>query len=215
MTSMKIKFPASRLKRIASIMTVAITFTGCATPTVVTPTSTPEPTATTEVPASALDPFAQSSSFLSYEDLSTGFRIDYPSDWTVDASQISSVAIEFPASIGQALGVRAGFFIVGTSLEEVGVTSLDELWASFAASLSDQVLVDPPANIEHAGIVGYQAPFLDLEIEAQGWLMTFIVGEQGYVIITLVQPAVHYETFQPVFEAMLESLEFLPPAPSP
>ncbi len=152
---------------------------------------------------------------MTYEDLAAGFRLQHPPDWTVVGSPGSEVAIEFPVSIGEPLGLRAGMYMVGFRLEDVGLFTLDELFDSFGASLTEQVLVDPPAEFELDGVTGYQAAFLDLSIQGQGRLLTFIKGDQGYVIIALVQPAVHYETFQPVFDLMLDSLEFLPPAPSP
>ena len=105
--------------------------------------------------------------------------------------------------------------MVGFRLEDVGLFTLEELFNSFDASLGEQVLVDPPADLELDGVRGYQAQFLDLSIEGQGRLLTFIKDEQGYVILALVQPAVHYETFQPAIDDMLASLEFIPAALQP
>ena len=177
-----------------------------------TPTPTISPTET--VPASAIDPSAQSEGMLDYENLAAGFRVQYPSEWTVDRSQETAVAIEFPIALGGVIGVRAGFFMIGASLSEIGVTDLDGLWDSFAESLSESARLDDPVEFPVGGVPGYQGRFVDDEIQAQGWLLTVISGEQGYVLIEMVQPPVHFETFQPVFQAMLDSVELFEPAPS-
>jgi hypothetical protein len=203
------------------LMATLFAAAACTRQTGAAPTSTPAGLALntdgtpSEPLASPLDPFAGAPSSIAFEDRAAGFRLEHPPEWTVTGSQGSEIAIEFPASIGDPLGLRAGLYMVGFRLEEVGLFTLEELFDSFGASLAEQVLVDPPADIELDGVKGYQAPFLDLSIQGQGRLLTFIKDERGYVIIALVQPAVHYETFQPVFAAMLASLEFMPPAQQP
>ena len=209
--------PPRRPRPTGQLLLAAFLLTACAPQIAPASTGTPaelvpDTDASSSEPfASALDPFAGATTRLVYEDLAAGFRLEYPSDWTVSRAPGSEVAIEFPVTIGEPLGLRAGLYMVGFRLEEAGLFTLEELFNSFGASLSEQVLVDPPADIEVDGVQGYEAQFLDLSIQGQGRLLTFIKDDQGYVIIALVQPAVHYETFQPVFESMLTSLELLSP----
>jgi len=195
------------------VMLAAGLFAGCAPGAESTPAAAPTEGPTETVPASAIDPYAHSDGTLEYESRAGGFRLTYPAEWSVDRSQQTAVAIEFPIAIGGVLGVRAGFFIIGAPLAEVGVTDLDGLWASFSESLSATATLDPRSSYEIGGQTGYQARFVDTEIQAQGWLITVISGGQGYVIIVMVQPPVHFETFQPVFEDMLGSVELFVPAP--
>jgi hypothetical protein len=207
---------SARTWRLTSVLLVlaASALAGCSAQAEVQPTPTPTVNPTKAVPASAIDPTARSESMLEYENLAAGFRVQYPSEWTVDRSQDTAVAIEFPIALSGVIGVRAGFFMIGARLSEIEVTDLDGLWASFAESLSESARLDDPAEYQIGGVPGYQGRFVDDEIQAQGWLLTVISGEQGYVLIEMVQPPVHFETFQPVFQAMLDSVELFEPAPA-
>jgi hypothetical protein len=195
------------------LLLVASALAGCtAQPAEPTPTPTVSPTET--VPASAIDPLADSEGMLAYESAAGGFRLEYPSEWAVDTSLQTAVAIEYPIALGGILGVRAGFFMVGAPLTEIGVEDLDGLWANFVESLSPTATIDPRQDFTFKDESAYQARFIDPEIQAQGWLITVVSGDQGYVLIVMVQPPVHFETFQPVFDDMLGSVDFFAPVPS-
>jgi hypothetical protein len=195
------------------LLLVASALAGCtAQPAEPTPTPTVSPTET--VPASAIDPLADSESMLAYESAAGGFRLEYPSEWAVDTSLQTAVAIEYPIALGGILGVRAGFFMVGAPLTEIGVDDLDGLWANFVESLSPTATIDPRQDFTFKDESAYQARFIDPEIQAQGWLITVVSGDQGYVLIVMVQPPVHFETFQSVFDSMLDSVDLFAPVPS-
>lgn len=190
---------------------------GCAAPPAPSPTETAVPTtstiagATVTVPASPIDPWAGSDETVDFRSPVAGFSLQVPANWTIDDTQQGAVAIEFPMVIGSLIGVRAGFFLLGAPLADIGVSNLDGLWTSFSASLSATAVVDPPSELSVDGHAGYQARFVDSEIQAQGWLITVLSEQQGYVLIGMVQPPVHFETFQPVFEAMLGSTRLFAP----
>ena len=101
--------------------------------------------------------------------------------------------------------------MIGAPLSEIGVSDLEGLWADFAESISDTAVIDPRTDISIGGEQAFQAIFLDTEIQAQGQLITAISGETGYVLIVMVQPPVHFETFQPVFQMMLDSVDLFAP----
>jgi hypothetical protein len=172
-----------------------------------TPTATATIAPTETIPASGIDPYAGSQTMLEYENTLAGFRMDYPARWMLDRSQQAAVAIQYPVGVGNILGVRAAFFMIGAPLAEIDVSDLDGLWNSFADSLSASAVLDPPSDFIVDGQRAFQARFVDPEIDSQGWLITAIAGDQGYVLLAMVQPPVHFETFAPVFSAMLDSVQ--------
>jgi hypothetical protein len=206
---------ASGLIRILAVILLTTgMLAGCAAEPAVQATATATRAPTETVPASGIDPFGGSQTMLEYENTLAGFRMQYPARWTLDRSQQAAVAIEYPGGAGSVLGLRAAFFMIGAPLTEIGVSDLEGLWASFAESLSSSATLDSRTDYTVSGVPAYQARFVDPEIDSQGWLITATAGEQGYVMLAMVQPPVHFETFAPVFSSMLDSVKLFDSATS-
>ena len=168
-----------------------------------TPTSTvtpmPSPTITTS-PSPTLTQAPTSTPATSlYSSLSLGLSLSYPSDWSVSEAE-NIVAFTSPDGWAQ---ISMGWFPLTDG------QSTAQLANSLVGIRMEEVSEPVVVPIEHEGRDPVEVLVSGLDSAGVRWIYHFIVadsGERAFIVET-VATAENLDTLQPIFEAILTSLE--------
>jgi hypothetical protein len=128
--------------------------------------------------------------------------MNYPDGW-IHLPQEGGVIFASDDFLSSNGDEGAGVIVLASPLDDLGVYTLDDMWDKIAGSITG---VPRPRSITLGG-----EDALTAEIEESGThllLTVTIANDYGYAFMMLTKD---WDTYEPIFNAMLDSVEFFPP----
>ena len=148
-----------------------------------------------------------------YENDEMGFALYYPESWSVLDEEAGYVSFLSSGAVETEDAPGAGMVLMSIDLSVLGVDSLAGAFEQASAGMTpgEGTVFGDLQDLEIAGLPALAQPMEDDNEGISGQLIGLVSGETFYFILTAVHPQDLKVEYDPVFSAMLSSLEFFEP----